>query len=537
MKTLKLGITKENIQKAARIINDSGVVAMPTETVYGLAASALDVDAVEKVFLAKGRPQDNPLIVHISDTDMLFPLISEFPEKAKLCAELFWPGPFTMVLPKTDVIPSSVSAGLDTVAVRMPSNQVARDFIRACNLPIAAPSANISGLPSPTTAEHVVRDMDGKIDAILMAGECEVGLESTVVTFATNPPKLLRPGGITAEQLKEVIPDLEIDKAVLESAEAGKPVASPGMKYKHYSPSCDVTMIKGSSKEFCKYVNSNQEAGLCALCFEEDINSLCCPYICYGKQGDGKSQAAELFEALRTLDEKGYKKCFAHAPNLEGVGLAVYNRLIRAAAFKVIELDERVIIGLTGPTGSGKTALCNVAKENGFHIINADSVVRDLYQKDATKEAIVKAFGDDILSGNEIDRKKLAVIAFKDGESTELLNKTVLPIICEEIENIIYNSDSKYILLDAPTLFESGLDDSCDYIISVISDEKIRKSRIIARDNMTEQEANMRLAAAKSDEFFISQSTHVIFNNGAKKEFEIQAKDVILNIVNNNKGE
>ena len=536
MKTLKLEITKENISLAARIINESGVVAMPTETVYGLAASALDEAAVKKVFEAKGRPQDNPLIVHISDMEMLFPLISYLPVKARECAERFWPGPFTMVLPKTDLIPDSVSAGLDTVAVRMPSNEVAREFIRACKLPIAAPSANISGLPSPTSAEHVVRDMDGKIDAILMAGECEVGVESTVVTFATNPPKLLRPGGVTAEQLREILPDLEIDKAVLENAELGKPVASPGMKYKHYSPTCDVTMIVASSKEYTDYVNANYEEGLCALCFDEDKDALTCPYVCYGKQNDGKSQAAELFDALRTLDDKDYTKCFAHAPELSGVGLAVYNRLIRAAAFKVIRLKSKVIVGLTGPTGSGKTTLCDVAKGHNFEVINADLVVREVYKKSQAVSALCKAFGNEILSDGEIDRKKLAAAAFSSAEATETLNKTVLPIICDEIKNIIRNSESEYILLDAPTLFESGLDGICNYIISVISDEHIRKERIISRDGMTEQAADMRLSAAKSDDFFISRSTHIIFNNGTKKEFENEANSVILNIINN-KGE
>ena len=338
LKTLELAVNKENIELAARIINASGVVGMPTETVYGLAASALDQKAVEKIFIAKGRPQDNPLIVHISDMDMLYPLIRELPEKAELCAKAFWPGPFTMVLPKSGVIPSSVSAGLDTVAVRMPDHEVAREFISACKLPIAAPSANISGLPSPTTAEHVVRDMSGKIDAVLMAEPCRVGVESTVVSFAVNPPRLLRPGGITLEQLRQVIPDIVVDKAVLEKADASKPVASPGMKYKHYSPSCEVILISADSEKYSTYLNGIKEENFVALCFEEDKKNLTCPTVCYGSATDGESQAAELFDALRSLDEQGYTKCYAHAPRLDGVGLAVYNRLIRAAAFRVIEL-------------------------------------------------------------------------------------------------------------------------------------------------------------------------------------------------------
>ncbi len=338
MKTLKLDITKENIELAAEIIKKGGVVGMPTETVYGLAASALDESAVKKVFEAKGRPQDNPLIVHISDMEMLYPLISDFPEIAEKCADAFWPGPFTMVLPKTDIIPSSVSAGLSTVALRMPSNKVANAFISACGLPIAAPSANISGLPSPTSAEHVLHDMEGKIDAVLMSESSEVGLESTVVTFAINPPKLLRPGGITLEQLRKIIPDIEVDKAVLEKAEENKPVASPGMKYKHYSPKCVVYLIVGGSKEFCEYVNSKNSVGASALCFDDEAESINIPHICYGNSTDGKAQAAELFDALRCLDDEGYSVCYAHSPALSGVGLAVYNRLIRAAAFKVVEL-------------------------------------------------------------------------------------------------------------------------------------------------------------------------------------------------------
>ena len=215
MKTVRLKDNLEGIKAAAEILKADGIVAMPTETVYGLAASAYSNKAISKVFAAKGRPQDNPLIVHISDMDMLREVVSEFSYAAKALAEKFWPGPLTMVLPKGAKVCDSVSRGLSTVAVRMPENEVARELIRASGLPLAAPSANLSGSPSPTTANHVITDLDGRIDAVIMSGDCTVGVESTVVSLCVDPPRLLRPGFITAEQLREVLPSLVIDKAVL----------------------------------------------------------------------------------------------------------------------------------------------------------------------------------------------------------------------------------------------------------------------------------------------------------------------------------
>lgn len=326
------------IKRAAEIIKNGGLVAMPTETVYGLAANALDEKAVSDIFTAKGRPQDNPLIVHISNFDMINKLVTSIPEIAQKCLEKFWPGPFTAILPKSDIIPKSVCAGLDTVAIRMPSNPIARALIEESSVPLAAPSANLSGSPSPTTANHVLLDLDGKIDAIIVAGKAEVGVESTVVTFVENPPRLLRPGGITAEQLREIIPDLAIDKAVFSEPEKGKPVASPGMKYKHYSPKANVIIIDGNSQKYIQYVNEHQSEHVYALCFDSDIEGLNVPYISYGDENDSAGQAARLFDALRTLDSCGCKTCFARMPKIEGVGLAVYNRLIRAAAFEVIKL-------------------------------------------------------------------------------------------------------------------------------------------------------------------------------------------------------
>ena len=208
METLKLKDDAKGIKTAAELLKKGGIVAIPTETVYGLAASAFDDEAIKKVFIAKGRPQDNPLIVHIADFDNIENIVGDFPEKAKELARRFWPGPLTMVLPKSKRIAESVSGGLDTVAVRMPENEVAREIIRESGLPLAAPSANLSGSPSPTKSEDVIADLDGRIDAVVCSGHSDVGVESTVVTLVTNPPRLLRPGRVTAEELREIIPDL-----------------------------------------------------------------------------------------------------------------------------------------------------------------------------------------------------------------------------------------------------------------------------------------------------------------------------------------
>ena len=241
MKTLKLNVfdlklDSENIDRACEILKSGGLVAIPTETVYGLAASAYDEKAVRDIFAAKGRPQDNPLIVHIGDIEMLEELVSDIPEEALICAKKFWPGPFTMVLKRSEKIPASVSAGLDTVAVRMPSNEVAAEIIRRSRLPLAAPSANLSGSPSPTTAEHVIADLDGKIDVVVVSNACAVGVESTVITLATEIPMLLRPGGVTLEQLKDVLGDVAVADEVLNPMKKDEKAESPGMKYKHYSP-------------------------------------------------------------------------------------------------------------------------------------------------------------------------------------------------------------------------------------------------------------------------------------------------------------
>lgn len=339
METKKLDAINDygnSVNRASEILKSNGIVAVPTETVYGLAASAYSDSAIKSVFDAKGRPQDNPLIVHISNLDMLKDVACDIPDAAYRCAEKFWPGPFTMVLPKGDKIASSVSAGLGTVAVRFPSEKTICDIISESKLPLAAPSANTSGKPSPTTAAHVIDDLDGKIDAVVIGSDCAVGVESTVVSLVGDKPRLLRPGAVTPEQLKKILPDLVVDDAVLQQLKDGEKAASPGMKYKHYAPKTQAFLVEGCSNGFVKFVNQKNDCA--AVCFEEEYYNINVPKISYGSKRNESTLAQNVFSVLRDVDTLGVKEVYIHAPSKEGVGLAVYNRLIRACAFNVITL-------------------------------------------------------------------------------------------------------------------------------------------------------------------------------------------------------
>lgn len=337
MQTTVINITTEYdraLSESARLIKSGEVVGIPTETVYGLAANALDENAVKKIYIAKGRPSDNPLIVHISDISELSPLVAEIPEKVKIMAKKFWPGPLTMIMKKSDIIPNTTSGGLDTVAVRMPESEYARAIIKACGVPLAAPSANLSGSPSPTNAKYVYDDMNGRIPLIIDGGKSKIGVESTVITFATDTPTLLRPGGVTVEKIRNTIGEVRVDDAVLHELHDGETAASPGMKYKHYAPKADITILKGSLEQFVEYTEGKD---FFALVFEGEEKYFK-NAVTYGKPLDAVSEANRLFDALRELDEKGAKTVYARCPQLSGVGLAVYNRLIRSAGFNIIEL-------------------------------------------------------------------------------------------------------------------------------------------------------------------------------------------------------
>lgn len=328
---------------ASALIRQGELVAIPTETVYGLGADGLNEKAVAKIFEAKGRPQDNPLILHIWDASQMERFCHHIPESAYALAKAFWPGPLTIVLPARDLVPRRTTAGLDTVAVRCPDSRITREIIRLAGVPIAAPSANISGKPSTTTAQHVLHDHDGRIAAVVDGGPCRVGVESTIVDLTEDRPRLLRPGGITPEQLIDLLGDLVVDKAVTAQIDKDAVVKAPGMKYRHYAPSEPVTIVSGSREKAAAYIRRHFVPGDRVLCFQEELPLYegCAP-LAYGREDDVTTLSAGLFAALRELDDPAIHQVYARCPEGGGVAYAVQNRLKKAAAFHIVNAEEDV---------------------------------------------------------------------------------------------------------------------------------------------------------------------------------------------------
>jgi L-threonylcarbamoyladenylate synthase len=328
-------------QAAARLICAGELVALPTETVYGLGADGLNPEAVAKIFAAKGRPQDNPLILHVTGMAQAEQLCHSIPTQAYLLAAHFWPGPLTMVLPARDCVPKCTTAGLPTVAVRCPDCEATLDIIAAANVPIAAPSANLSGKPSTTTAAHVLHDHDGKLPLIVDGGPCRVGVESTIVDLTEQPPRLLRPGGITPEQLIAVLGELTVDKAVTAQVDHDAVVKAPGMKYRHYAPDCQVIIVKGCRETAAAYIRKHFSPGDRVLCFEEELPLYAgCAPLAYGREDDPATLSAGLFAALRELDKPGIDRVYARCPEGSGIAYAVQNRLGKAAGFQSVNAEE-----------------------------------------------------------------------------------------------------------------------------------------------------------------------------------------------------
>ena len=332
-------LTEQDIDEAAAILRDGGLVGIPTETVYGLGANGLNEEAVAHIFEAKGRPQDNPLILHIPSADHLERYCKEIPLTAYQLAEAYWPGPLTMILKRKPIVPDVVTAGLDTVGMRCPSHPVCHAILEAADVPVAAPSGNTSGRPSPTTAAHMWEDMDGKIDAIVDGGPCSVGVESTIIDLTETPARLLRPGGITLEQLETVLGEVAVDPAVTRLMGAGEKPKAPGMKYRHYAPKAPVTVVTGDPKKSADYIAAHAAPGDGIICFDEFAPLFGSHYVeQLGPAGDKGEQARHIFDALRFFDHTPVKSIWAQCPDASGIGLAISNRLNKAAGFHIIEV-------------------------------------------------------------------------------------------------------------------------------------------------------------------------------------------------------
>ena len=338
-------IKDEELAEAAQILRDGGLVAFPTETVYGLGANALDETAAKKIYAAKGRPSDNPLIAHISCLEELEPLVAYIPEAGRKLAEAFWPGPLTMVFPKSDIVPYGTTGGLDTVAVRMPSDPVANRLIKLAGVPVAAPSANTSGRPSPTTAQHVWQDMEGKIEMILDGGPVGIGVESTIVDVSGDVPTLLRPGAITMEMLGETVGQVEIDPAIQAPPSADLRPKAPGMKYRHYAPHADLQLVEGETGKVVETINELVKEKLVegkkvgVICTDEtkaryprgEVRSV-------GLRAKEETIAHNLFAVLREFDDLGVDYIYSESFSKDHLGQAIMNRLTKAAGYHVLKV-------------------------------------------------------------------------------------------------------------------------------------------------------------------------------------------------------
>lgn len=336
---------REVLEKAAAIIRAGGLVAFPTETVYGLGANALDEAAAKKIYAAKGRPSDNPLIAHVSCLEEIAPLVSNMPENGKKLAKAYWPGPMTMVFPKSAIVPYGTTGGLDTVAIRMPSDPIAAELIRLSGVPIAAPSANTSGRPSPTRADHVLQDMDGKIDAIIDGGPVGIGLESTIVDVTEEMPMVLRPGAITVEMLRETVGKVGIDPAILGPVSADVRPKAPGMKYRHYAPKADLTLVEGGTEAVVETINrlageklaEGRKVGI--ICTDETKDRYPAGMLeSIGARARQETVAHNLYAVLRDFDDRGAEYIFSEGFSEDNLGRAIMNRLNKAAGYHILKV-------------------------------------------------------------------------------------------------------------------------------------------------------------------------------------------------------
>ncbi len=530
---------EEEIQEAADIIRSGGLLAIPTETVYGLGANALDAEAVARIYEAKGRASDNPLIIHIPDESWLDTYCRDVPPLAYRLAEAFWPGPLTMILPRKAIVPDRTTGGLDTVGVRCPDHPVTLAIIQAAGVPIAAPSANTSGRPSCTSAAEVLEDMDGKIQGIVDGGPSSVGVESTILDLTVSPPQLLRPGGMPLDELEAVCGSITIDRAVTGLLKDGERPRAPGMKYRHYAPQAPVTVVTGRPDKCAAYIQKRLTPTTGVICFHEflplfpglEVHDL-------GPAQDKTEQARRVFSALRRFDGTGVTEIFAQCPDPAGLGLAIGNRLKKAAGFNVLDLGEDgytiPTIGLVGGSGAGKSTVLDCFAACGFGVIDCDQVYHDLLDTSAPLRAALRGrFGDGVFDGQQLDRKALGTLVFQDSAALRDLNGITFPFITLEVRRQAAEMQRRHlpgVVLDAAALLESPLKADCDWLVAVVADDSFRLRRIMARDGLTEDYARARLAAQPDQQVYRAACDDILENSGTKEQLLAQCQALLARL-------
>ena len=526
---------EDKISAVAKILREGGLVGIPTETVYGLGANGLDGEAVRRIFEAKGRPNDNPLILHVTGQQWLPRYCQDVPPLAYVLARKFWPGPLTMILKRKPIIPDETTAGLDTVAMRCPNHPVTLAIIREAGVPIAAPSANTSGRPSCTTAQDVMEDMDGKIQGVVDGGPCTVGVESTILDLTCDPPRLLRPGGLPLEELERLIGHIDVDKAVMSPLKEGERPKAPGMKYRHYAPKAPVTVVTGTPQKSAQEILNRVTPTSGVICFDEFVHMFQSQEVhALGPSGDKLTQAQRVFDALRTFDNSAVTEIFAQCPDNRGLGLAIGNRLKKAAGFHVVEADsERVVLGITGGTGAGKTSALRAVESLGGTVIDCDAVYHQMLVSDeALRRDIHNSFPSAFDREGILDRQKLGQEVFSDKERLAQLNDIVYRHMIPEVNRRLSEGTATLYAIDAINLLEGGVDQLCDRTVAVTAPMELRVRRIMARDNITEQYARLRISAQKPDEYYRGNSDCKLNNAADSPEiFEKEAREFFEKLV------
>ncbi len=507
-----------DVAEAAAVLRDGGVAAVPTETVYGLAARIDDEQALRSIFAVKGRPVDNPLIVHVASTEQARQVAVLHNDAARRLADAFWPGPLTLVLPKQPHISDIVSAKLPTVAVRYPAHAVMLDLLCRVGVPIAAPSANVSGRPSPTTAQHCYDDLAGRIACILDGGRCDVGVESTIVDCTSNPPRLLRSGGLSLEQLRTIVPDLAADEPIVVQAPK-----APGMKYRHYAPRVPLLLFDSLAA-----LQAERRDGDGVLCFDSEAALLDGAVYAYGDENDADTLARKLFDGLRWLDSQdGVTRILARMPQPTGRGAAVVNRLKKAA-------DKPLVIGLTGPIGSGKTRVAERWEQLDTNSINCDRIYHELLSGDIDlQQNIAARFG--VGGADGIDRKALGRLVFGDAVALADLEALTHPAVLREVARRLEVA-VRDTVVEAIALFESGADALCDVTVVVTADEPVRLKRVMARDGCDEATALVKMQMQKKSAYYEQRADYKLVNNGDEAALNRQATELLETIRRNRYG-